>query len=120
MKSTKNSMAKYLLLDRSVNVDMHFADTSWAPLSVEAKVDTGADGCSVDEGLALYLGWEEVSRRTVKSSLGKESRPVFRGKVDIRGVKFWMDATATDRGDLSHPVLVGHDVIKDLVLLEEE
>jgi hypothetical protein len=40
--------------------------------------------------------------------------------VKIRGLKFWMSATVTDRSDLSHPLLVGHNVIKDLVLLEEE
>ena len=56
----------------------------------------------------------------MKSSLGREEREVVRGTVSIRGTKFVMSATVADRSGLSHPLLVGHYVIKDLVLLEEE
>lgn len=120
MKSTSNSMAKDLLFDRSVEVELHFTDTVWETLVIHGKVDTGADRCSIDETLAEFLGWEKTGYRTVKSSLGREERDVVRGTVSIRGVKFLMSATVADRSGLSHPLLVGHHVIKDLVLLEEE
>lgn len=120
MKSTKNSMAKDLLLDRTVLVEMEFGDTDWPSLMVEGKVDTGADGCSIDESLAEYLGWKRSGFKTVKSSLGKETRDIVKGVVSIRGVRFNLRATVSDRGNLSHSLLVGHHVIKDLVLLEEE
>ena len=120
MKSTSNSMAKDLLFDRSVEVELYFTDTDWESLVIYGKVDTGADRCSIDETLAEFLGWEKTGYRTVKSSLGREERDVVRGTVSIRGVKFLMSATVADRSGLSHPLLVGHHVIKDLVLLEEE
>ena len=120
MESTKESTVRDLILDRSVEVELHFTDTSWTPLVIDGKVDTGADRCSIDETLAQYLGWKVTGHRTVKSSLGRERRDIVKGIVKIRGLKFWMSATVTDRSDLSHPLLVGHNVIKDLVLLEEE
>jgi len=120
LESTKESTVRDLILDRSVEVELHFTDTSWTPLVIDGKVDTGADRCSIDETLAQYLGWKVTGYRTVKSSLGRERRDIVKGIVKIRGLKFWMSATVTDRSDLSHPLLVGHNVIKDLVLLEEE
>ena len=56
----------------------------------------------------------------MKSSLGRERRPVYRGQVEIRGDRFWMDATGADRAGLSHSILVGHLVLADLIMLEEE
>jgi len=120
LRSMKESTVRDLILDRSVEVELHFTDTSWTPLLIDGKVDTGADRCSIDETLAKYLGWKVTGYRTVKSSLGREERDIVKGTVMIRGVKFLMSATVTDRSDLSHPLLVGHHVIKDLVLLEEE
>ena len=120
MVYTSNSMAKDLILDRTVSVEMYFEDTAWPSITVEGKVDTGADRCSIDETLAEHLGWKIVKEVTVKSSLGRERRPVYRGQVEIRGVKFVMDATGADRAGLSHSILVGHFVLADLIMLEEE
>ncbi len=120
MEYTSNSMAKKLILDRTVSVEMFFEDTAWPSIMVEGKVDTGADKCSIDETLAEHLGWKIVKDVTVKSSLGRERRPVYRGQVEIRGVRFWMDATGANRAGLSHSILVGHLVLADLIMLEEE
>ena len=120
MGYTSNSMAKDLILDRTVSVEMFFEDTAWPSITVEGKVDTGADRCSIDETLAEHLGWKVVEEVTVKSSLGRERRPVYRGQVEIRGIRFWMDATGADRAGLSHSILVGHLVLSDLIMLEEE
>jgi len=117
MNYTNKSMAKDLLLDRTVEVYAYYYDTDWPALIIEGKVDTGADRCSIDRGLAEHLGWELVSHKTVKSSLGRERRPVLRGEVEIRGVRFVMEANASDRSDLSHPLLVGHRVLQVLILL---
>ena len=53
-------MAKDLILDRTVSVEMYFEDTAWPSITVEGKVDTGADRCSIDETLAEHLGWKIV------------------------------------------------------------
>ena len=120
MQYTKMSTVEDLLINRVVEVELSYQDTRWPSLIVEGKVDTGADSCSIDESLASHLGWKVVGNKTVKGSLGEERREVYRGKATIRGVKFWLAATATDRSSLSHSLLVGHSVIRDLVELEEE
>ena len=120
MRYTKESTVRDLILDRTVEVEMFHSDTDWPSIIVEGKVDTGADRCSIDETLAQHLGWKVTGYRTVKSSLGREERDIVQGTVTIRGLTVLMSATVTDRSDLSHPLLVGHNVIKDLVLLEEE
>ena len=120
MKSMSDSTVRGLILDRTVLVEMEFGDTDWPNLTVEGKVDTGADGCSIDESLAEYLGWKRSGFKTVKSSLGKETRDIVTGLVVIRGVKFHLRATVSDRGNLSHPLLIGHWVLSDLLNAEEE
>ncbi len=120
MNYTSSSMAKDLLLDRTVEVELYYTDTSWPNLITEGKVDTGADSCSIDSGLAEHLSWEVVRHKIIKNAMGRERRPVYRGKVTIRGIEFWMEATGADRAELTHAILVGHWVIKDLILLEEE
>ena len=120
MKSMNDSTVRELILDRTVLVEMEFGDTNWPHLMVEGKVDTGADGCSIDESLANHLGWKRSGFKTVKSSLGKETRDIVKGVVTIRGIRFHLRATVSDRGNLSHPLLIGHWVLKDLLNLEEE
>lgn len=120
MNYTSKSMAKDLLLDRTVEVELFYTDTRWPNLVIEGKVDTGADSCSIDASLADHLSWEVVRHKVIKNAMGRERRPVYRGVVTIRGVEFHMEATGADRSELSHALLVGHMVIKDLILLEEE
>lgn len=120
MKSMSDSTVRELILDRTVLVEMEFADTKWPHLTVEGKVDTGADGCSIDESLATHLGWTRSGFKTVKSSLGKETRDIVKGTVTIRGVRFHLRATVSDRSNLSHPLLIGHWVLRDLLNMEEE
>ena len=120
MRSTRESTVRDLILDRTVDVEMFHSDTDWPSIVVEGKVDTGADRCSIDGSLAKHLGWEAIGHKTVKSSLGRESRDLVRGVVEIRGIKFTLTATVSNREGLSHSLLVGHNIISDLVLSEEE
>lgn len=120
MKSTSDSTVRALILDRTVLVEMEFGDTDWPNLVVEGKVDTGADGCSIDASLAEYLGWKRSGYKTVKNSIGRETRDIVKGLVTIRGVRFHLRATVSDRGSLSHPLLIGHWVLSDLLNIEEE
>ena len=120
MKYTSAFMAKDMILDRTVSVDLFYTDTDWPCLTIDGKVDTGADSCSIDVTLAEHLCWEVVRHKTVKNAMGRERRAVYRGVAELRGVRFEMEATGTDRSNLSHSLLVGHDLLKDIVLLEEE
>ena len=111
---------KRLLRDRTITVKLHQANEKWPPLTVEARVDTGADRSSIDEMLAEALGWDIDGEKTIKSVNGRKVREYGRGLVTIEGIKFHMITTYADRSKMSHPVLIGHDVIVDLLTISEE
>ena len=108
-----------LLPDRSV-------DTSATPLIGEqetvrvtgptgqtleaiARIDTGASASSIDEDMARELGFdlENAETVTVVSSLGRESRPLVVGVVQIAGQAFASRLNVTDRSERSNAVLLG-------------
>ncbi len=120
MKSTSDTLAKRLLRDRTITVKLHQINEKWPPLTVEARVDTGADRSSIDEMLAEALGWDIDGEKTIKSVNGRKIREYGKGLVTIEGVKFHMVTTYADRSKMSHPVLIGHDVIVDLLTISEE
>ena len=120
MKSMNDYTVRDIIMDRTIEVELHCADTDWPSMFVTAKVDTGADKCSMDASLISLLGWERVGTKTVKSSLGRAKRDVYRGKVTMRGTTFHLEVNESDRTELSHAILVGHNVIADLIILEEE
>jgi len=108
-----------LLPDRSV-------DTSVTPLIGEqetvrvtgptgqtleaiARIDTGASASSIDEDMARELGFDLENAETVMvvSSLGRESRPLVVGVVQIAGQAFASRLNVTDRSERSNAVLLG-------------
>jgi len=108
-----------LLPDRSV-------DTSATPLIGEqetvrvtgptgqtleaiARIDTGASASSIDEDMARELGFdlENAETVTVVSSLGRESRPLVVGVVQIAGQAFASRLNVADRSERSNAVLLG-------------
>ena len=105
MKYTSAYMAKDMILDRTVSVELFYTDTDWPSLNIDGKVDTGADSCSIAVSLAEHLGWEVVRHKTVKNAMGRERRAVYRGVAELRGTRFHMEATGTDRSNLSHSLL---------------
>ena len=107
-------LSEKTLRDRTITVKLHQANEKWPPLTVEARVDTGADRSSIDEMLAEALGWDIDGEKTIKSVNGRKVREYGRGLVTIEGIKFHMITTYADRSKMSHPVLIGHDVIADL------
>jgi len=118
--SIRNSLAKRLILERTLEVEVFCEDTTWGSLLVEAKVDTGADSCSIDSDLADFLGWEVLGQRTIRSANGKQVRDYGSGNVTIDGEEFSMVATFADRRKLTHPILVGCDLLDVIMDLAEE
>ena len=112
-------MAERLLRERTVEIDLHHSTNRWC-FTTEAKIDTGADKSSIDEVLAEALGWEVIGEKIVKSANGRVVRDYGRGPVVIEGIQFMMVATYADRTEMSHPLLIGHDLISDLMTLFEE
>ena len=118
--SISDSLAKTWIRDRHVRVTLYHNDADWPGIDITAKVDTGADRCSIDIELAYALGWEVGGERTIKNANGKQRREYGSGVIEVDGEEFLMCATFTDRSKLSHPVLIGHDLLVELLDLSEE
>lgn len=80
-----------------------------------AKSDSGAERTSIDTGLAGRIGAGPlVGTTAVRSGTGSETetRPLV--DVDLRLNGRWRTVTAsvTDRSEMSHPVLLGRDILQ--------
>lgn len=80
-------------------------------VKVEAKLDTGAWRSSIDEDMAEELGLLEEDNilwtKKVKSSMGKEKRPVINVIFWLKGRKIETSASVADRSKLRRQFIVG-------------
>ena len=84
--------------------------------TVIAKSDTGAARTSVDLRLAADIGAgpiHTVSRVRSGSQKGSRARPVVDLVIGIGGVQHTVAANIEDRGHMTHPVLLGRDILKN-------
>lgn len=116
----KNSLAKRLMREREISVDLFHSAARWGAMNVLAKVDTGADRSSIDSELAAFLEWEVTGERTVRSANGRQVREYGTGLISIAGSEFVLDVTFADRSEMSHVILIGCDLIDELLDLSEE
>ena len=80
---------------------------------VLAKIDTGADLCSIDKKLAKELDLNNfVKTAKIKSSHGKTIRPVVEAELEIKDEKIKTHFNLADRSQLKYPVLIGKSVLK--------
>ena len=119
-KNTKGSLAEELISERTIEVQLFHQWADWPPVVVVAKADTGADKSSIDFGLAEAMDWEEIGSSRIRTSTGIERRTNVQGTVSINGTKFLLRANVCDRSEMSHPILIGHNVLKNLIAMEEE
>lgn len=83
--------------------------------TVVGKADTGAERTSIDIRLAAEIGAgpiHTVSRVRSGSVRRGESRPVVDVVVGIGGTQHTVAANIVDRGHMTHPVLVGRDILR--------
>lgn len=88
--------------------------------TMEAKIDTGAYGSSIDRSLAGELGllkkenvlWE----KKFKSSLGTQTRTVIRLVFWLKGRKVVTRASVTNRKGLRKKLLIGRRDLRDFVV----
>lgn len=84
--------------------------------SAVAKVDTGADRTSIDTELAGRIGAGPLVGTTeVRSGTtdAPETRPLVGVDISVNGRWRSLTVSVTDRGDMTYPVLLGRDVLKD-------
>jgi len=83
--------------------------------SVRAKVDTGADRTTVDEGLASRLGLVPTgSKVTIKASAaGKRvERALVNAEVTLAGKTFKLKVGVADRSQMRYSVIIGRDILR--------
>ncbi|OGM18544.1 hypothetical protein A2686_03005 [Candidatus Woesebacteria bacterium RIFCSPHIGHO2_01_FULL_38_10] len=89
-------------------------------VKVTAKIDTGAWRTSINEGLASELGLLKDDNilwtKTVRSSFGKEKRPVINLSFWLAGRKITTPASIAKRTALKFPVIIGRKSLKGLLV----
>ena len=121
MKHTSAHLASRWLYDGEDRIELISNFGKWPHVIVMAKIDTGADRSSVHEDLCIALGWEIVGSRVIRNANGRKVRNTYLGRFDFSDFEFVCEVTASDRSHLSHPVLIGRDILREaLEFLEEE
>lgn len=121
MKYTSDYLAKKWLQEGEALVDLLPEHGNWPAVTVRAKVDTGADRTSVHEGLCIAMGWEVVSSKRVRNANGVMLRKVYWATFVFEDIEYSSEVTSSNRSNLSHPMLIGSDILREtLGILEEE
>jgi len=89
-------------------------------VKVAAKIDTGAWRTSINENLARELGLLSEDNilwfKTVRSSLGREERPVISLTFWLAGRKITTPASVAKRTALKFPVIIGRKNLKGVLV----
>ncbi len=87
------------------------------PITVKAKLDTGAFRTSIDKNFADLLGLSTLSEKVyVKSASGESFRPTAKTSFIMGGKKINTVVSIVDRSSMKYPVIVGHRDMKDFLI----
>lgn len=80
-------------------------------LKIQAKIDTGAWRTSIDknlaDGLGLLVPSNVIKTKTVRSSLGREERPIITLTYWMRGVRITTMAGVAKRHNMKYLIIIG-------------
>ncbi|MBW2995903.1 RimK/LysX family protein [Candidatus Woesearchaeota archaeon] len=87
---------------------------------IRARIDTGADICSLDQKMAKKLDIGPIEKmKKIKSASGTKRRPIVRGRIEIAGRKFAkVRLTLADRSNLKYKALIGKNILKRGFLID--
>lgn len=86
---------------------------------VVARIDTGAQNNSISQVLAKELGLGPVIKTIlVKSSNGKQIRPIVEANLELGGKKMKTTFNITDRSHMRYQVLIGQKALKEGFLID--
>lgn len=71
-----------------------------------------------DEARNIEIEAPLVRRVTIRQAAGSESRPVVKLRMQLGSLVNDTEFTLTDRGDMSHPVLLGRRFMMDIALID--
>lgn len=82
-----------------------------------AKADTGAKRTSIDRTLAETIDASPViETTTVRSSNGKQERPIVPVGIQVCGENYILEVSVTDRSHMDYPVIIGRDILQNFVV----
>lgn len=89
--------------------------------TLRAKVDTGADICSIDKDFAEWFGLGPVIKeKVIKSASGIKKRPVIKAKVKLHNKIINARFSLANRSELKYKALLGNNVLKKGFLVDPE
>ncbi|MFT7615517.1 MAG: hypothetical protein ACI8Y7_000331 [Candidatus Woesearchaeota archaeon] len=84
-----------------------------------AKIDTGADSCSIDLDLASELSVGPIIKtKSVVSSHGRSLRPVVNMKIILAGMEVEDNFTIYNRSHMSYKILIGRNLLRKGFLID--
>ena len=106
-------------------------------IRLPARIDTGATtssihtrevvviGKEVELRLAPDHGWEKIRLpivrwKTIKTSEGKDLRPVVRLEICLSAHRFSAEVNVNDRSEMKHPFLIGRDLLRGRFVVDVE
>lgn len=96
--------------DKCIEVDVSLFRQG-KPMTVVAKLDTGASLCSIDYSLATLVGATPHRTAKIRAANGKERRDVVWIDIEFGGIKQRVEATLTLREGMTYPMLLGFNAL---------
>ena len=90
-------------------------------VTIEAKIDTGADRSSLDIGLIEALEFKPTKvKQRVRSASGVSTRKLYRASFHMNEQHQELIVSGADRSNMRYPMIIGHEDFLNLCEIEEE
>lgn len=90
-------------------------------VTIEAKIDTGADRSSLDLGLIEALEFKPTkTKQRVRSANGVSTRKLYRASFHLNEQHQELVVSGVDRSNMRYPMILGREDFLNLCEIEEE